>query len=92
MLLVIPGMILAILGDCCMGLKPADSAVISGMLSSGWLTIADWRIAVSNIGDMIGTALYTGAALALLRCLQCRCALDFFLLGSSSFAANASVC
>ena len=23
------------------------------MISSGWLTIADWRIAVSNIGGMI---------------------------------------
>ncbi len=70
MLLVIPGMILAIIGDYCMGLEPADSTVISGMISSGWLTIADWRIAVSNIGGMIGTALYTAAALAFLCYLQ----------------------
>ena len=66
MLLIIPGMILAIIGDYCMGIEPADSFAISGMISSGWLTIADWRIAVSNIGGMIGTALYTVAALAFL--------------------------
>ena len=70
MLLIIPGMILAIIGDYCMGLEPADSTAISGMISSGWLTIADWRITVSNIGGMIGTALYTVAALAFLRYLQ----------------------
>ena len=70
MLLISPGMILAIIGDYCMGLEPADSTAISGMISSGWLTIADWRITVSNIGGMIGTALYTAAALAFLRYLQ----------------------
>ena len=31
--------------------------------SSGWLTIADWRIAVTNIDGLIGTAYYTLAAL-----------------------------
>ena len=70
MLLIIPGMILAIIGDYCMGLEPADSYAISGMISSGWLTIADLRIAVSNIGGMVGTALYTVAALAFLHYLQ----------------------
>ena len=70
MLLIIPGLILAIIGDYCMGLEPADSTEISGMISSGWLAIADWRIAVSNIGGMIGTALYTVAAFAFLRYLQ----------------------
>lgn len=70
MLLIIPGMILAIIGDYCMGVEPADSAAISGMISSGWLTIEDWRITVSNIGGMVGTALYTVAALAYIRYLQ----------------------
>ena len=70
MLLIIPGMILAIIGDYCMGIEPADSVAISGMISSGWLTIADWRIMVSNIGGMIGTALYTVAALAFIRYLR----------------------
>ena len=70
MLFVIPGMILAIIGDYCMGLEPADSTAISGMISSGWLTIADWRITVSNIGGMIGTTLYTIAALDFIRYLH----------------------
>ena len=64
MLWVIPGMLLAMIGDYCMGIEPKGSEAISGMISSGWLTIADWRIAVSNIGGMIGTACYAIAALA----------------------------
>ena len=63
MLWIIPGMLLAMVGDYCMGIEPVDSYPISGMISSGWLTIADWRIAVSNIGGLIGTACYTVAAL-----------------------------
>ena len=63
MLWIIPGMLLAMVGDYCMGIEPVDSYTISGMISSGWLTIADWRIAVSNIGGLIGTACYTVAAL-----------------------------
>lgn len=70
MLLIIPGMILAIIGDYCMGVEPAGSTPITGMISSGWLTISDLRIAVSNIGGMIGTALYTAAALAFIRYLH----------------------
>ena len=63
MLWVIPGMILAMIGDYCMGIEPKDSYAISGMISSGWLSIADWRIAVSNIGGLIGTFFYTISAL-----------------------------
>ena len=63
MLWVIPGMLLAMVGDYCMGVEPKDSTAISGMISSGWLTIADWRIAVSNIGGLLGTVCYTLAAL-----------------------------
>lgn len=63
MLWVIPGMLLAMVGDYCMGIEPKDSYAITGMISSGWLTIADWRIAVSNIGGLIGTVFYTVAAL-----------------------------
>ena len=55
MLWIIPGLILAIIGDYCMGLEPKDSTAVSFMISSGWLTIADWRIALSNIGGLIGT-------------------------------------
>ena len=53
MLWIIPGMLLAMVGDYCMGIEPKDSIAISSMISSGWLTIADWRIAVSNIGGLI---------------------------------------
>ncbi len=56
-------MLLAMVGDYCMGIEPKDSYAITGMISSGWLTIADWRIAVSNIGGLIGTVFYTVAAL-----------------------------
>ena len=76
MLWVIPGMILAMIGDYCMGIEPKDSYAISGMISSGWLTIADWRIAVSNIGGLLGTVFYTLAAMpfaAFLRTLLPKC-------------------
>lgn len=63
MLWVIPGMLLAMVGDYCMGIEPKDSAAITGMISSGWLSIADWRIALSNIGGLFGTVCYTLAAL-----------------------------
>ena len=56
-------MLLAMIGDYCMGVEPKGSTAITGMISSGWLTIADWRIAVSNIGGLIGTVFYTLAAL-----------------------------
>ena len=41
MLWIIPGMLLCMIGDYCMGIEPKDSYAISGMISSGWLTIAD---------------------------------------------------
>ncbi len=70
MLWIIPGMILAIIGDYCMGIEPKDSTAVSFMISSGWLTIADWRIALSNIGGLIGTAFYTIAALYFIEYLK----------------------
>ena len=70
MLWIIPGMILAIIGDYCMGIEPKDSAGISFMISSGWLTIADWRIALSNIGGLVGTAFYTIAAMSFIEYLK----------------------
>ena len=67
---IIPGMILAMIGDYCMGLEPKDSTAVSFMISTGWLTIADWRIALSNIGGLIGTALYAIAALSFIEYLK----------------------
>ncbi len=72
MLWIIPGMILAMIGDYCMGIEPKDSSAISGMISSGWLTISDWRIAVSNIGGLFGTIFYTMAALPFVDYLKSR--------------------
>lgn len=69
-------MLLAMVGDYCMGIEPKDSAAVSGMISSGWLSIADWRIALSNIGGLFGTVCYTLAALpfaAFLKSLLPRC-------------------
>ena len=40
------------------------------MISSGWLTIADWRIALSNIGGLIGTVFYAIAALSFIDFLK----------------------
>ena len=62
MLWIIPGMILAIIGDYCMGIEPKGSTIDSFLISTGWLTIADWRIALSNIGGLIGTVFYVIAA------------------------------
>ena len=70
MLWIIPGMLLAMVGDYCMGVEPKDSHAISLLISTGWLTIADWRIAVSNIGGLIGTVCYTLAALPFARFLR----------------------
>jgi hypothetical protein len=70
MLWIIPSMILAIIGDYCMGIEPKDSAGISFMISSGWLTIADWRIALSNIGVLVGAAFYTISALSFIGYLK----------------------
>ena len=75
MLWIIPGMLFAIIGDYCMGIEPKGNIAISGMISSGWLTIADWRIAVSNIGGLIGTSCYTIAALPFADFLRSRISL-----------------
>lgn len=42
--LVIPAMILCIIGDYCIGIEPRDSETLGSIASSGWLTIADWRL------------------------------------------------
>ena len=70
MLWIIPAMILCIIGDYCMGIEPKDSTAVSFMISSGWLTITDWRIVLSNIGGLFGTVFYTIAALSFLEYLR----------------------
>jgi hypothetical protein len=70
MLWIIPGLILAIIGDYWMGLEPKGSTAVSFMISTGWLTIADWRIALSNVGGLIGTVFYTIAAMSFIEYLK----------------------
>ncbi|MCM1561890.1 MAG: hypothetical protein NC123_20525 [Butyrivibrio sp.] len=64
MMLIIPGMTCFMIGDYCIGIEPADSYTVSGMISSGFLAIDDWRIALSNIGAVIGAVFYTAATLS----------------------------
>ena len=64
MQLVIPAMILCMIGDYCIGIEPRDSETLGSIASSGWLTIADWRIAVSNFFGTIGSILHAIGAVA----------------------------
>lgn len=69
-LLIIPAMILCLIGDYCIGIEPADSTTVSGLISTGWLSIDSWRIILSNICGMVGTFFYTAAALTFVRWLR----------------------
>ena len=72
-------------------IEPKDSTAISFMISSGWLTIADWRIALSNIGGLIGTVFYAIAAVSFIDFLKVklsrcsdkwgRCFLSLYIAG-----------
>ena len=70
MKLVIPAMILCLIGDYCIGIEPSDSIKIGAIASSGWNTISDLRIAISNICGMIGTLLYAISAVAFMKWLS----------------------
>ena len=72
MMYIIPGMICFMIGDYCMGIEPVDSYAISGMISSGWVKIADWIFTGSNIGGMVGSVFYTVAALSFVSFLKNR--------------------
>ena len=39
MLWIIPGMILAIIGDYCMGIEPKESTAVSFLISTGWIVM-----------------------------------------------------
>lgn len=71
MRLVIPAMLLCMIGDYCIGIEPRDAETIGTFASSGWLTIADWRIALSNLTGAAGYILYALGAVAFIRWL-CR--------------------
>ena len=70
MKLVIPAMILCLIGDYCIGIEPSYSMKTGVIASSGWNTISDLRIAISNICGMIGTLLYAIGAVAFMKWLS----------------------
>lgn len=67
MRLVIPAMLLCMVGDYCIGIEPRGSEPLGTFASSGWLTIADWRIAVSDFTGALGSILYAIGAVAFIR-------------------------
>ena len=69
MRLVIPAMLLCMIGDYCIGIEPRNSEPLGSFASSGWLTIADWRIALSNLAGAAGSILYAIGAVAFIRWL-----------------------
>lgn len=68
--LAIPAFLLAMTGDYLIGYEPWDIEPLGLIADTGWLTIADWRIAVSNILGAIAVPLYFVAAKEFLRLLD----------------------
>ena len=69
MQLIIPAMILCMIGDYCIGIEPRESTSLGSIASSGWLTIADWRITMSNLFGAVGSLLYAIGAVAFVKFL-----------------------
>ena len=69
MKLVIPAMILCMIGDYCIGIEPTSSYEIGGMASTGWVTISDFRILLSNCLGAVGSVLYAIGAIEYIRFL-----------------------
>ena len=70
MRLVIAGMLLCMVGDYCIGIEPKNAEALGTFASSGWLTIADWRIALSDFAGAVGSILYAVGAAAFIRFLR----------------------
>ena len=70
MLWIIPAMILFLISDYCLGIEPADSSTVSGIVSTGWLNFADWRIVVSAVCGIVGTGFFAAAAVAFIKYLK----------------------
>lgn len=69
MRLVIPAMLLCMIGDYCIGIEPRNAEPLGSIASSGWLTIADWRIALSNLTGAAGSILYAIGAVSFIKWL-----------------------
>lgn len=70
MKLAIPAMLFCMIGDYCIGIEPAGGKEIGLIASSGWQSISDVRIAISNTAGMIGTVLYAIAAVSFVMLLR----------------------
>lgn len=70
--LAIPAFLMAMVGDYLIGYEPWDVEPLGLIADTGWLTIADWRIALSNLLGAIAVPLYFIAAREFLRLLEAR--------------------
>lgn len=68
--LAIPAFLLAMAGDYLIGYEPWDVEPLGLLADTGWLTIADWRIAASNLLGAVAVPLYFAAANEFLRLLD----------------------
>lgn len=67
--IVIPALILCMIGDYCIGAEPRGSETLGGIASSGWLTISDLRIGISNLFGAIGSVMYAIGAVEFVKYL-----------------------
>lgn len=67
--IVIPALLLCMIGDYCIGAEPKDSTALGSISSSGWLTISDMRIGISNLFGSIGSVMYSIGAVEFIRFL-----------------------
>lgn len=68
--LAIPAFLFAIIGDYLIGYEPWDVEPLGMIADTGWLTIADWRIALSNLLGAAAVPLFFVAANEFLRLLD----------------------
>lgn len=68
--LAIPAFLMAMAGDYLIGYEPWEVEPLGMIADTGWLTIADWRIALSNLLGAIAVPLYFVAAREFLRLLE----------------------
>lgn len=68
--LAVPAFLMAMVGDYLIGYEPWDIEPLGLIADTGWLTIADWRIALSNLLGAIAVPLYFVAAREFLRLLE----------------------
>ncbi len=68
--LAIPAFLMAMVGDYMIGYEPWDVEPLGMIADTGWLTISDWRIALSNLLGAIAIPLYFVAAKEFLRLLD----------------------